>query len=105
MGLHLGWVWVEFENELVGGLWAIVGRVRVLGVSIERIVTPCMKGGRCGWGDGPLGFVTVCNDGRLVAWRRPTFNANEADLRVIFVGEERFGGIASCWSTAEEIAV
>ena len=66
-----GWVWIEgvqlgLENEFICLLWAIVRRVQMLGMSIESIVGPCMEGGCCGWSDGPLGLVTVCNDGGLV---------------------------------------
>lgn len=108
--LNLGWARLErvqlwLENELVGRLWAIVGRVRVVGVSIERILWACMKGVCCRWGDRPLGLVTVGGNRRLVGWRRPAFDTDETDLWVTLVGKKGLGCIASCWTPAKQVAV
>ena len=50
MGLVLdfGWVWIErvqlrLENEFIRLLWAVVGRIQVLGMSIQGILGACMK--------------------------------------------------------------
>ena len=48
--------------------------------------------------------MAICSDGGLVAWG-PTLNTDEANLGVVFVGEEGFGRIASRRPAAQEIAV